>query len=306
MSGVHDHGFNNVSTYGALRRLARRGPLRRQRVGDPLLRAGAAGERRRPGPALDADSARRLHLLVQRRAFAVRRHDPIAARARAGAPARPSPARGTGRGRRSARSAPQAREGHRRLQRLLRDRARQLRPARTGRAREPVQRREWFRIAGPTASRVTRRSRRGRAGWPGRCSVSPNSSSSSATLSDAALEDAGGRAGVEGWMRDAARATADFYIESAAAADGIPYWDTGAPGLAALGDWGARPADPFNDHEPVDSSAAAIAAQGLLRLGRALRLRREARATSRPDFASPRRCSTRPARICPPTPLTRD
>jgi unsaturated chondroitin disaccharide hydrolase len=90
------------------------------------------------------------------------------------------------------------------------------------------------------------------------------------TLSDAALEDGGGRAGVEGWMREAARATADFYIESAAAADGIPYWDTGAPGLAALGDWGARPADPFNDREPVDSSAAAIAAQGLLRLGRAL------------------------------------
>ncbi len=49
--------------------------------------------------------------------------------------------------------------------------------------------------------------------------------------------------------------------------DGIPYWDTGAPGLAALGDWRIRPADPFNDHEPVDSSAAAIAAQGLLRLG---------------------------------------
>ena len=30
------------------------------------------------------------------------------------------------------------------------------------------------------------------------------------------------------------------------------------------------PADPFNEHEPVDSSAAAIAAQGLLRLGRYL------------------------------------
>ena len=54
------------------------------------------------------------------------------------------------------------------------------------------------------------------------------------------------------------------------AQDGIPYWDTGAPGLAALGDWRTRPSDPFNDHEPVDSSAAAIAAQGLLRLGRHL------------------------------------
>jgi rhamnogalacturonyl hydrolase YesR len=66
---------------------------------------------------------------------------------------------------------------------------------------------------------------------------------------------------------EAARATCDFYI-SAAAADGVPYWDTGAPGVAHL-DLDA-PADPFNDHEPVDSSAAAIAAQGLLRLGRTL------------------------------------
>src|SRR5687767_8417959 len=67
-------------------------------------------------------------------------------------------------------------------------------------------------------------------------------------------------------LYEAAAATCDFYIDQAAAADGIPYWDTGAPGLAALNDWGSRPADPFNDHEPVDSSAAAIAAQGLLRL----------------------------------------
>ena len=65
-----------------------------------------------------------------------------------------------------------------------------------------------------------------------------------------------------------AMATCDFYIDHAAAADGVPYWDTGAPGLDALGDWGSRPADPFNEHEPVDSSAAAIAAQGLLRLAR--------------------------------------
>jgi hypothetical protein len=68
----------------------------------------------------------------------------------------------------------------------------------------------------------------------------------------------------------AARATCDFYIENTPP-DGIPYWDTGAPGLAQLGDWRAKPADPYNPHEPVDSSAAAIAAQGLLRLGRRLR-----------------------------------
>ena len=69
-------------------------------------------------------------------------------------------------------------------------------------------------------------------------------------------------------LYEAAVATCDFYIDHAAAADGVPYWDTGAPGLAKLGDWGSRAADPFNDHEPVDSSAAAIAAQGLLRLAR--------------------------------------
>ena len=63
-----------------------------------------------------------------------------------------------------------------------------------------------------------------------------------------------------------ARATCDFYIENTAL-DGIPYWDTGAPGLVNLGDYFARDADPYNDHEPVDSSAAAIGAQGLLRLG---------------------------------------
>ena len=74
-------------------------------------------------------------------------------------------------------------------------------------------------------------------------------------------------------LYEAAVATCDFYIDHAAAADGVPYWDTGAPGLAALGDWGSRAADPFNEHEPVDSSAAAIAAQGLLRLARVVAAR---------------------------------
>ena len=68
----------------------------------------------------------------------------------------------------------------------------------------------------------------------------------------------------------AARATCDHYINECTADDGIPYWDDGAPGLARLGDWRAAPADPYNDHEPVDASAAAIAAQGLIRLGRYL------------------------------------
>ncbi|MDP3433596.1 MAG: glycoside hydrolase family 88 protein [Bacteroidota bacterium] len=67
-------------------------------------------------------------------------------------------------------------------------------------------------------------------------------------------------------MLKGARATCDFYISNTPT-DGIPYWDTGAPGLVNMGDYLNRPADPYNDFEPVDSSAAAIGVQGLLRLG---------------------------------------
>jgi hypothetical protein len=87
-----------------------------------------------------------------------------------------------------------------------------------------------------------------------------------ATVPDTALEAYGGRGVIEAMMRRAAEATCDFYIDNSPT-DGIPYWDTGAPHLYKLGDWASRPSDPFNSWEPVDSSAAAIAAQGLLRLG---------------------------------------
>ena len=89
------------------------------------------------------------------------------------------------------------------------------------------------------------------------------------TLDDETLRPYGGREKATEHMLRALLATADFWIENTPA-DGIPYWDTGAPGLVHLGDYLSRPADPFNDYEPVDSSAAAIAAQGLLRLGRYL------------------------------------
>ena len=61
-------------------------------------------------------------------------------------------------------------------------------------------------------------------------------------------------------------AASDYFLDSTPVC-GVPYWDTGAPNLHRLGDWGSQPARPDNPWEPVDSSAAAIAAQGLLRLG---------------------------------------
>ncbi len=86
------------------------------------------------------------------------------------------------------------------------------------------------------------------------------------TLAPEEVKAFGGKEPVISVLRKAATATCDFYL-SHTPADGIPYWDTGAPGLVHLGDYRNRPADPFNEYEPVDSSAAAIAAQGLLRFG---------------------------------------
>jgi unsaturated chondroitin disaccharide hydrolase len=94
------------------------------------------------------------------------------------------------------------------------------------------------------------------------------------TLDDAELDSFGGRSNIEAMMCKAAQAACDFYIENTPT-DGIPYWDTGAPGLEKLGDYLNQPSDPFNEFEPIDSSAAAIAAQGLLRLGRWLSNRNE-------------------------------
>lgn len=71
-------------------------------------------------------------------------------------------------------------------------------------------------------------------------------------------------------LEQMATVVADFWLRETPT-DGIAYWDTGAPGLAKMGDYLARPSDPFNAHEPVDSSAAVIAAQGFLRLGNYLR-----------------------------------
>jgi unsaturated chondroitin disaccharide hydrolase len=78
----------------------------------------------------------------------------------------------------------------------------------------------------------------------------------------------GGKKAITKILLEAATATADFYIENSFAC-GVAVWDTGAPNAHKLCDIQGR-ADPFNPYEPIDSSAAAIAAQGLLRLGRYL------------------------------------
>jgi hypothetical protein len=267
--GVHDHGFNNVSTYGALRRLAREGRFDASewelRFYELALQVSGAVQARRWTPiprggyiysfngahSLFVDTIRSLralalthvlgHRLLEEQDAAVDLLDRLLKHAKATADF--SVYYGTGRDSFDLRG----RVAHESLFNVA-----------NGSYRGPNSQQGYSPFTTWT---------RGLAwallGFAEQLEFI-------GALSDAALENAGGRAAVEGWMRDAAAATADFYIESAAAADGIPYWDTGAPGLAALGDWEARPADPFNDREPVDSSAAAIAAQGLLRLGRVL------------------------------------
>jgi len=89
------------------------------------------------------------------------------------------------------------------------------------------------------------------------------------SISDEELESYGGRPSIEAKLLRAAEATCDFYIDHTCQ-DGIPFWDTGAPGLSSLKNYFKKPSDPWNDWEPVDSSAAAIAAQGLWRLGNCL------------------------------------
>lgn len=86
------------------------------------------------------------------------------------------------------------------------------------------------------------------------------------TCSSEELEAFGGKDVLIKQFLKTAMATSDFYLQNTPT-DGITYWDTGAPGLAKMGDYLDRPSDPFNDFEPIDSSAACIAAQGLLRLG---------------------------------------
>jgi hypothetical protein len=87
-----------------------------------------------------------------------------------------------------------------------------------------------------------------------------------ATLDSAALVPCGGKHAILGQLERAAVATAEFHLEHSFA-DGVPFWDAGAPGVAQFGRIASTPSDPYNDVEPLDSSAAAVCGQGFLRLG---------------------------------------
>lgn len=272
--GVHDHGFNNVSTYGALWRLAREGRIEasewEQRYYALALSVSGAVQAARwtrlpqggfihsfNGPhSLFVDTIRSLralavahllgHRLVEEQDAAVSLLERLLQHARATADYNVY----FGRGRDS--YDLRGRTAHEAIFNVV-----------NGSFRGPNSQQGYSPF-----STWTRGLAWAVLGYPEQLEFL-------SVVPDAALEPFGGRAVIEAWMLDAARATSDFYIDSAAAADGIPYWDTGAPGLTALGAWGERAADPFNDHEPVDSSAAAIAAQGLLRLGHYLNARGE-------------------------------
>ena len=85
-------------------------------------------------------------------------------------------------------------------------------------------------------------------------------------LDDPLFDKYGSKQSLLNLFSKACKATCDFFIQYTPI-DGIPYWDTGAPGLVHLGDYLEKKSNPFNQFEPVDSSAAAIACQGLIRYG---------------------------------------
>jgi len=268
-AGVHDHGFNNVSTYGSLWRLARQGRFEASqweiRYYELALKVSGAVQARRWTPLPDGGF---IHSFNGPHSLFV---DTI----------------------RSLRSLAIAhRLGHRLneeqdaqislLQRLV-----QHAKATAGFSVYYGRGRDYYDVRGRTTHEAIFNTVNGSFRGPNsQQGYSPFSTWTRglawailgfaeqleflATVSDAELAPFADRAAVERIMREAAWATCDFYIDQGSAADGIPYWDTGAPGLARLSGWHDRAADPFNDHEPVDSSAAAIAAQGLLRFGRYL------------------------------------
>lgn len=65
-------------------------------------------------------------------------------------------------------------------------------------------------------------------------------------LPESEFKDFGGKQKILDRYLEVARVTADFYLRETPT-DGIPYWDTGAPGLVHLGDYLNRPAEPLTN-----------------------------------------------------------
>ena len=85
------------------------------------------------------------------------------------------------------------------------------------------------------------------------------------------------RANILKTFLSAAQATADWYLRHSFA-DGMVYWDSGAPNLPQPVVYAGTMVDPWTAPEPIDSSAAAIAGQGFLRLANYLKKSRPAAA----------------------------
>lgn len=108
----------------------------------------------------------------------------------------------------------------------------------------------------------------------------PEQLESLAYFSEEDLAPFGGKEALEAIYLKAAKATCDFYIENSTL-DGIAIWDTGALNIHQLGNYTEQVSNPYNAWEPVDSSAGAIGAQGLLRLGKYLQNKGETEAGNR-------------------------
>ncbi len=269
--GVHDHGFNNVSTYGALLRMMNEGRIPEDSgergVCELALKVSGAVQARRwtatadgggyiysfNGPhSLFVDTVRSLRSLAIAHSLGHVLLEENDRRVSLLGPAGP------------------ARRGHGSLLRVLRRRPGRVRRPRARCARIDFQRqRRHLPLPGHPAGvlalqHVDAGTGLGHSRFRGGAGVPPDAPRRRSS------SPSGGKTQVLALLLRAARATAEFYIAHTAS-DGIPYWDTGAPGLSKLGAWREQPADPFNEHEPVDSSAAAIACQGLVRLGSWLR-----------------------------------
>ena len=245
-------------------------------VGSAVLRAGAEGQRRGAGAALDADSrtaASSTRSTARTRCSSTR--SDRCARSRSAHVLGPAADGGAGRAGQPARAAACSTRARRRSTTSTTAAAATASTCAGASRTRACSTSPTAPIAARARSRATRRSARGRAAWPGRCSGSPRSSSSwprAARRRARPMRRPRRRLDARRGARDVRllhrRGRAPTACRTGTPAR--PAWRRSATGAIA-------PADPFNDHEPVDSSAAAIAAQGLLRLGRFL----DARAAQR-------------------------